>query len=135
MEPLTWPWYGELRPCCPTSQVHPAGTAGGGGALQGPRCVPALPPLALGVQKGGPSRKQSKPTGPYLSGEFSLGCFCPFSSRSLLAVSAPAASSGLGVWLGFGARLELGASDVGQETFPAGSWSILAIAAPGVSTG
>lgn len=72
--------------------------------------------------------------GPYLSGELSLGCSFPFSSTSPLVVFGPTAVSGLGVWLGFVARLELGVSVLGQETLPAGSWSVLAIAGPGVST-
>lgn len=73
--------------------------------------------------------------GLYLSGEILSGCSCPFSSRSPSVVSAPAAASGLVLWLGFGARLELGAPVLVQETFPTGSCSVLAIAASRVSPG
>lgn len=117
-----------LQLCCPTGQVHPAGTVGTGGHCGDPG-LSQPPPLALEGQKGRLSRRQSKPQGLYLSGEILSGCSCPFSSRSPSVVSAPAAVSGLVVWLGFGTRLELGASVPGQETFPAGSWSVLAIVA------
>lgn len=81
---------------------------------------PSAPP---GEHKAGPAQGM----GPYLSGELSLGCSCPFPSRSLLVVSVPGAGSG--------AALGLGASILGQEMIPAGSCSILDIAAAGVPKG
>lgn len=88
----------------------------------GPCCVPTPRPPP-GEHKAGPAQGM----GPYLSGEPSLGCSCPFPSRSLLVVSVPGA--------GPGAALGLGASILGQEMIPAGSCSILDIAAAGVPEG
>lgn len=123
----------QLR--CPTGQVHPAGTVGTGGHCSDP-VVSRPPHLALEGQKGGVlAEGRANLKGLYLSGEILSGCSCPFSSRSPSVVSAPAAASGLVLWLGFGARLELGSSVLGQETSPTGSWSVLAIAASRVSPG
>lgn len=123
MEPLTWPWYGVLQPCHPAGQVHPTGSVGDGvggtagdgvGGTAGTLLCPSPLPLPWGGRMGVPAEGRAKSMGPYLSGELSLGCSCPFSSRSPLVVFAPTAVSGLGVWLGFAARLELGVSVLGQ---------------------
>lgn len=133
-KPLTWPWYSALRPGVPPARCIPLAAPARGHRRDPSVCQPLLSPWRE-AERQPPGEGRANPAGSYLSRELSWGCLCPFSGRTLAVASAPASALGLGVWLGFGVRLELGAAVPEEETFPAGSWSVLAIAASRVSVG